>query len=318
MGDWPPDAGGTAAAVDKALADGALLRTHLLRPTWHLVPAADIRWLLALTAPHVHAANAHYYRRAGFDDDLFRRSNATLARALEGGHQQTRAELIAALQQAGIATDELGYLYLLIHAELDAVICSGALRGKLHTYALLEERAPQAQTLERDEALGELTNRYFTSHGPATLNDYRWWSGLPATAVRRGVELVQDHLRQDTVDGATYWDGPDQSPTVLAAPLVNLLPNFDEYLVGYTDRSTVYDPVDLKAMGTRGDILSSHTVVLDGQVVGVWKRTLTKDAVVIEARPFRPLEAAEHHAVVAAAKRYGSFVDLPVQLQLRP
>ncbi len=310
--------GTTSAAVDQALAAGAFLRTHVLRPTWHLVSAADIRWLLMLTAPHVHAVNAPYYRRVGLDDDLFRRSNAALARALEGGQQRTRAELIAELQQAGFVTDALGYLYLLMHAELDAVICSGALRGKWHTYALLEERAPQARTLERDEALAELTTRYFTSHGPATLNDFRWWSGLPATAVRRAVELVKGRLRQELVDGETYWDAPTPPLVAPASPVAHLLPNYDEYLVGYRDRRAVYDPVDLKALGTRGDILSTHTIVLDGQVVGVWKRTLTKDAVAIEALPFRSLDAAEYHAVVAAAERYSSFVGLPLQLQSRP
>jgi hypothetical protein len=309
--------GTTDAAVDQALAGGTLLRTHVLRPTWHVVSAADIRWLLALTAPHVHAANAHYYRRVGFDDDLFQTSNATLARALEGGHQRTRAELIAALQRAGLVTDGLGYPYLLMHAELDAVICSGALRGKLHTYALLEERAPQARTLERDEALAELTQRYFTSHGPATLADYRWWSGLPATVVRRGVELVKGRLFQDVMDGETYWDGPDPSLAVPATPTLHLLPNFDEYLVGYTDRRAVYAPVDLKAPGTRGDILPSHTIVLDGLVVGIWKRTLKKGAVTIEARPFRSLDAADQQAAGAAAERYSAFVGLPVQFQWR-
>lgn len=310
--------GTTSAAVDQALAAGAFLRTHVLRPTWHLVSAADIRWLLMLTAPHVHAVNAPYYRRVGLDDDLFRRSNAALARALEGGQQRTRAELIAELQQAGFVTDALGYLYLLMHAELDAVICSGALRGKWHTYALLKERAPQARTLERDEALAELTTRYFAGHGPATLNDFRWWSGLPATAVRRAVELVKGRLRQELVDGETYWDAPTPPLVAPASPVAHLLPNYDEYLVGYRDRRAVYDPVDLKALGTRGDILSTHTIVLDGQVVGVWKRTLTKDAVAIEARPFRSLDAAEYHAVVAAAERYSSLVGLPLQLQSRP
>ena len=273
---------------------------------------------LPTSAPHVHAANAHYYRRVGFNDDLFRRSNATLAHALEGGHQRTRAELIAALQRSGIATDGLGYLYLLMHAELDAVICSGALRGKQHTYALLEERAPSARMLDRDEALVELTRRYFVGHGPATLNDYRWWSGLPATDARLGIELVKGYLLQDVVEGETYWDSPSPPLAAPVAPMVHVLPNFDEYLVGYADRRAVYAPVDLTALGTRGDILSNHTIVLDGQVVGIWRRTLKKRAVALEARPFRSLDATESQALVAAAERYRAFVDLPLQLQWRP
>jgi hypothetical protein len=163
----------TDVAIDRAFADGAILRTHVMRPTWHFVTPADIRWMLQLTAPRVNALNASYYRQRALDDDIFKRSNAILAKALQGGKQLTRTELASVLQQAGIATGDLLRLtYLMIRAELDGVLCSGARRGKQFTYALLDEQAPQAKSLERDEALAELTRRYFTSHGPATLQDF--------------------------------------------------------------------------------------------------------------------------------------------------
>jgi len=165
--------------IEQAFTDGAILRTHVMRPTWHFVSPADIRWLLALTAPHVRAASAYYNRKLELDDAVFRRTNAVLANALQGGKQLTRDELASALQQAGIATDgEQRVTYIMMRAELDGVICSGARRGKQFTYALLAERAQQARTLDRDEALAELTMRYFTSHGPATIQDFVWWSGL--------------------------------------------------------------------------------------------------------------------------------------------
>ncbi len=168
--------GATDVDVERAIAEGSILRTHVMRPTWHFVTSADIRWMLELTGPRVHALNAYYYRQQGLDDALFARSNAVLAKALAGGNYLTRPELQAALAGAGIVADGgLRASYLMMRAELDMLICSGPRRGKQFTYALLDERAPAASSLPRDEALAELTRRYFTSHGPATLKDFAWW-----------------------------------------------------------------------------------------------------------------------------------------------
>ena len=169
----------TDDAVEKAFGDGNILRTHVMRPTWHFVAPADIRWLLKLTAPRVNAVNGYYYRKFELDDAVFKKSNKALTKALRGGKQLTRDTLRNAVQQAGVATDDLvRSAYILIRAELDGLICSGARKGKQFTYSLLDERQPNSATLERDEALAELTRRYFTSHGPATLQDFVWWSGL--------------------------------------------------------------------------------------------------------------------------------------------
>nr|MDQ6908888.1 winged helix DNA-binding domain-containing protein [Chloroflexota bacterium] len=181
----------TDAALDQAFADGAILRTHVMRPTWHFVAPADIRWLLALTAPRVNATNAYHYRKHGLNDATFARSNAALTNALRGGAQRTRTELASVLQQAGIATNDLRLGLIMMRAELDGVVCSGARRGKQFTYALLDERAPPAETLARDEALAELTRRYMTSHGPATVQDFVWWSGLTMTDAKAGLEMVK-------------------------------------------------------------------------------------------------------------------------------
>src|SRR6266704_5397496 len=163
--------------IEQAFTNGAILRTHVMRPTWHFVSPADIRWLLALTAPRVHQTLAYYNRKLELDDAVFRCTNAMLANALQGGKQLTRDELVFALQQAGIATEgEQRVTHIMMRAELDGVICSGARRDKQFTYALLAERAPHARMLARDEALAELTTRYFMSHGPATIQDFVWWS----------------------------------------------------------------------------------------------------------------------------------------------
>lgn len=308
---------GTDAAIDRAFADGAILRTHVMRPTWHFIAPNDIRWMLALTAPRVNALNAYRYRRLELDDAVFARSNAAISRALRGGKELTRLELVCVLEQAGIhADDPSRFGHLIMRAELDAVVCSGALRGNRHTYALLEERAPRATTLERDEALAELAGRYFTSHGPATLKDYVWWSGLTVTDAKRGLEMVRPHLIDEVVDGRTHWFSASTPPARDTSPTAYLLPNFDEYIVGYTDRGAAFDAAHAEMLGPRGNVLFSNIIVIDGRVAGTWKRTFRKSAVAVEMIPFARLNDAEIDALTAAAKRYGAFVDLPVDLQL--
>ena len=265
--------------IEQAFTDGTILRTHILRPTWHFVLPADIRWMLALTAPRIIAASAYYYRTLGLDDTVFSHSNAVLAKALQGGKQLTRPELVSVLQQAGIVTDDLQrFTYIIMRAELDGIICSGGRRGKQFTYALLDERAPQARILDREEALAELAGRYFTSHGPATLQDFVWWSGLTVADARIGLELVTSQLMHEVIDGQTYWRSASMPSAKDLSQTIYLLPNFDEYTVGYTDRSAIFDMSDAEKFDTPGNVLNP-TIVLDGLVVGTWKRTIKKDTV---------------------------------------
>ncbi len=305
----------TDEIIEQAFAVGAILRTHVMRPTWHFVSPADIRWLLALTAPRVNAGNASWYRRLELDDALFIRSNAVLAKALQGGKQLTRAELVSVLQRAGIATDELQrFSYIIMRAELDGIVCSGARRGRQFTYALLDERAPQAMTLDRHEALAEVASRYFTSRGPATLQDFVWWSGLTVADARTGLEMVTTQLMHEVVDGQKYWFSSSASPSNDLSQTVYLLPNYDEYIVGYTDRSAVFDASHAQHLDARGNVLFQHTIVLNGLVVGTWKRILKKDEVMLTPSLFTPLTKDETHALAASAERYGEFLNMPVNV----
>ena len=307
--------GTTDDDIEQAFTRGAILRTHLMRPTWHFVSPADIHWMLALTAPRVNAVNAYYYRKLALDDAVFMHSNAVLAKALQGGKQFTRPELASVLQQAGIATDDLQrFTHIMMRAELDGIVCSGARRGKQFTYALLDERAPQARTLDRDEALAEFARRYFTSHGPATLQDFVWWSGLTVADARASLELVTPQLMHEVVDGQTYWFSMSTPPAKDLSPTAYLLPNYDEYIVGYTDRSAVFDASHTNKLDPRGNVLFNHTIVMDGRVVGTWKRTIKKDAVIITPSLLTPLNDAETRAFAAAANRYGAFLDISVNL----
>jgi hypothetical protein len=297
------------STVERAFADGSILRTHVLRPTWHFVTPPDIRWLLALTAPRVNVANAHYYRRLELDEAVFARSNAALRKALQGGKQLTRDQLRLALQQDGIATESpLRLGYIVMRAELDGVICSGPRRGKQFTYMLLDERVPASQLPDHEQALAELTRRYFTSHGPAMVQDFVWWSGLTLTDARNGLDMVKSELVQEVVDGRRYWFASPTSPIDTGATTAYLLPNYDEYTVSYRDHSGVFDPT------YAGNLIFSHTTVIDGRVTGTWKRTLKKDAVIIESDFFTPPAAAEYLAFESAAQRYGAFLHLPVVL----
>ncbi len=298
--------------IEQAFTDGAILRTHVMRPTWHFVSPADIRWLLALTAPRVHAASAYYNRKLELDDDVFRRTHAVLANVLQGGKQLTRDELSSALKLAGIVTEgEQRVIHIMMRAELDGIICSGARRGKQFTYALLAERAPHARMLDRDEALAELTMRYCMSHGPVTLQDFVWWSGLTVVDAKAGLTMVTSHLQQETIHGQTYWFSPSTSPVQDLSQTAYLLPNYDEYTVGYTDRSAIFDALHTNRLDSRGGLLT-NTMVLGGQVIGTWKRTFKKNAVVIEANPFTPLSKTENRAFAASANCFSAFLRMPV------
>jgi len=181
----------TDADVARAFDEGRILRTHVLRPTWHFVTPEDIRWLLTLTAPRVHALNAYSYRQLDLDDAIFARCETLITDTLQGGNQLTRPGLAALLADAGIVANALRLSYIMMHAELDGLICNGAMRGKQHTYALLEERASQATTWTHEESLAELALRFFSGHGPVSLRDYVRWSGLTVADARAGLEMVK-------------------------------------------------------------------------------------------------------------------------------
>jgi winged helix DNA-binding protein len=293
------------AAVQRAFDDGAILRTHVLRPTWHFVAPRDIRWLLELTAPRVHAANAYYYRQHGMDAALIRRSNERIVEALAGGRHSTRQELGRELEALGRPTGNR-LAYFIMHAELDGLIVSGAMRGKQHTYALLDERAPAVPRLARDEALAELARRYISGHGPACSADLAWWSGLTRADAKRGLEAAAEHLGRMSLDGETYWFAPPPPSLRWRRPRVHLLPSYDELSIAFAARTAKLDP----NVNSKGDALSAHLVTVDGRIVGGWRRTISRREVVIVAQLSRPLGAVERRGLEQAAERYAASLGL--------
>jgi hypothetical protein len=294
----------TDARVRRAFDAGRILRTHILRPTWHFVAPKDIRWMLKLTSPRVSALNAYYYRRAGLDSRTLARSAKTIERALRDGRHVTRAELGDALERAGIPARGQQLAHIVMQAELDAVVCSGPLRGKHFTYALLDERVPPAAVPSNEDALAELTRRYFASHGPATLRDFTWWSGLRAVDARTGIALVKPALERTTVDGLTYYHAPSRGLQASKAPAVRLLPIYDEFVIAYQDSRQL---VDGRARTAPADPFANF-LVIDGRLAGTWRRHPTGESSDVRVAAFRPLPAAERRAIEAAVQRYSEFL----------
>jgi hypothetical protein len=300
-----------AAQVDAALASGAIVRTHILRPTWHFVAAADIRWMLALSGPRVSATMASYYRRHELEPAHFKRAQKALARALAGGHL-TRDKLRVVIQRTGVPSEGVRFSFVLMQAELDGVICSGPRQGKQFTWALLDDRVPAGAARTRDAALAELTRRYFTSRGPATVRDFVWWSGLTTKDARNGIELAGGDLAEEVIDGARYWSAADPYPAPRRRGTAYLLPLYDEFLIAYKDRSAMVAPGDGKRIMDIGGF--SAPLVIDGRVVASWKRPVGPGGVVVAVTPFVTLTPEQRRAIAAAVRRYGDFLGVDASL----
>jgi hypothetical protein len=281
----------------------------MMRPTWHFVSPDDIRWIQALTSPRVHTANGFMYRALELDAKTLARSRRAIERALANDTALTRPELQAALGRAGIQADGHRLAYLVMHAELEQMICSGPRRGKQFTYALLDRRAARARRLGRDEALLELTRRYFASHGPATIRDFSWWSGLTMKASREGVQMAESFLTSETVADRTYWFVPSSGDGVGRPSAAYLLPNYDECLIAYKDRGSVIE----RPSGPPQRHVYNHHVMIGDDVVGSWKR-IEKKPESIEVHVHRTLTAAESRAVTATGRAYSDFVKRPVTI----
>lgn len=282
-------AGSTDQTIEQAFNQGDILRTHVLRPDWHFISPADIRWMLELTSPALKSFNKDIYHTLGIDAILLRKSKRTIARALEKG-QLTRLQLLHVLKKEGIHTDELRLGWLLMDAELDGLICSGGMEGQQFTYALLDQRAPAMRQGEREEYLAELTKRYFLSRGPATVRDFAGWSGLRTTDIKKGMELNRHWLVSEVVDGQTYWFAP--SADVLDYyPSLFLLPALDEWAIAYPGNS-FFKPM----------------LVIDGHISGSWASVLGEDRVTIDVDSPVKMDSVLQEAMQRETRRYGSFI----------
>jgi hypothetical protein len=303
-------AGATNAMIQQAFDAGRILRTHVLRPTWHFVTPADIGWLLELTGQSVHRRMAVYDKQLGLDAPIFRRAAKVCERVLRDNNFLMRKELGKHFAEAGLPATGWTLGHIALYLEAEAVICSGPRRGNQSTYALLGERAPPCRRLTREDALGELARRYFRSHGPATLRDFVWWSGLSTPDAKRGLELIS--TRELEVDGKRYWT--IGSVRTKARHTVHLLPVYDEYIVAYRDRDVVpQGPARVPARSS-GYVQFQHALVIDGQVAGTWRAAPKGKGIELRVAPLRPLGAGEVRAVRRQAALYQRFVGTAVSL----
>jgi Winged helix DNA-binding domain len=297
-----------------SLEDGRVVRTHVLRPTWHYVRAEDIGWLLELTAPRVRQTTAKQLRSVhGLDGRRLDRATAAVVEILGEHPDLTRGQIAEALRDRGFDTDGQGMMILLAHLELDRLICSGRPLDDEHTYALFADRVPTGGRFDRSEALGELAFRYFSGHGPATERDLAYWATLTLTDVRHGLNLVGARLASFEHDGKTFWHARADPPARRGEPPGHLLQILDEMYRGYQDTRWVLDAATIVP---RAREPSAGMALVDAQLLAAMRRRVTTDRVLFELAPYRSLRPKEIDALHGAAERYGDYLGLVPTLEL--
>lgn len=308
--------GVTDAHVEKAFNDGLILRTHLLRPTWHFVTPEDIRWLIELTAPRIRKAMAYYDRELELNSTIYKKCNDIIGKAITGGHHLTRVALNELLLHNGISLNGRQMGQVMMNAEMDCVVCSGKREGKQFTYALFDERASVDTSIDKDKALLLLATRYFTSRGPATLKDFSVWSGLTITDAKRCASMLDATVfTQESFEGNEYWLSRETldmaasfgSPSTKKVQKSFLMPDYDEYGMGYIDRTAIFNPIKITSEFKRNNPVFDRMIIVDGIIEGTWKRTIKGKSVIVETYPFRELSKVKADLVRKAVDRFVKF-----------
>ena len=302
----------TNRTIEAAINKGEIIRTHLLRPTWHFASAEDVRWMLELTAPQIRSSMVGRHREMGLTGPVLKKSYTVMEKALRGGMHLPRDELIAELGKAKIATDGGHASHLFLSAESEEIICSGGLKDGRQTYALLDEWVPKTKSLPKEEALAKLAARYFDGHGPATFQDFVWWSGLPVNHARQALESVKREFRFETIDSQTYWFSGAFSAAKPPAESAFLLPAFDEFLISYKGRlASLPHENHHKAVSNNG--IFYPIIVVNGRVTGTWKRIIKKSQArpspTIQKKYFERPDKTEAALIDKAEARYLRFVE---------
>ncbi len=302
-------------AVEQAIADRTIVRTWPMRGTLHFVAADDVRWMLSLLTPRVRSGMERRQKELGLDRNVLNKCQDVLLEALNGGKQLMRNEVYTILENKGITTTAQRGIHIINHLAQTQVLCHGCHNDKQPTYVLLDHWIPPSKTLTPEEALAEITLRYFTSHGPATIQDFVWWTGLKVSDARIGIASVAQHLINSEIDNKVYWYAPglrDMKPSKTTF----LLSGFDEYILGYTDRTLMVDKMHLPKLVPGNNGMFMPPVVINGKVEALWKRTIKKERVIISLFPFHKLSNSTLDKVVRAAQPYGKYLEMPVDVQM--
>lgn len=305
----------TEAKVEKAIADRAIVRTWPMRGTLHFIAPCDVRWILEYLAPRVISAAARRHRELELDGPVFARSEKILTRALEGGKALTRPEMMSLLERGRIAAaNQRGY-HILWRLALSGILCGGPREGKQQTFVLLDEWIPSKRRRPLEEELANFALRYFTSHGPATAEDFGWWMGIKKSEACAAIDSIASHLSSFQANGSTYWLASSASTPPDQRGSVYLLPSFDELLIGYTNRSDAVAPEYAQAVAPGANGMFMPIIVKGGRVVGTWKRTLGKaNSVSLTSAPLTPFSNADLRGWKAAAKHYADFLGTEAKL----
>lgn len=298
------------SAIEKAIADRKIVRTWPMRGTLHFVAPEDIRWMLQLLTPRIIAKTKRLYQEQGLDVKTLNKSKKVIERALLKNQILTRPELYQALNEEGIAVNEQRGIHIIGYASQQQLICFGPRSGKQHTFVLLDEWIPKSKKLENDEALAELASRYFDGHGPATMQDFAWWSGLTLSEVKKSIAMIQGNLLSIKIDDQQYFMKPTNSSFSKQSQQVSLLSWFDEYIIGYKDRSAAFDPATQKFIEKPKNGLYTPVLLVNGKIAGNWRRSIEKHDIKVNVEPFRKFNEKEEKAIDRAIKDYRHFLTV--------
>ncbi len=308
--------GSTENIIEDALNKAEIIRTHLMRPTWHFVSPDDIYWMLELTAPQIKSSMSSRDRELGLTKSVYSKSNKIIEKVLLKQKQLKREDIKAELENANISTDNNRLSHLLFRAELEGIICSGEIYGSKQTYALLSERVPNKKVLTRQEALEALAKKYFTSHSPATVRDFSWWSGLNLTEAKAGLEKVKSEFISETINSETYWFNGSLQKSKFNNDSIYLLPAYDEYIISYRDRSASL-PLQQHKTTISSNGMFWPVVVINGHVSGTWKRTIKKENVIVDFSLFYSLNKKQKIIVEESANKFGNFLGKKAELNFK-
>jgi hypothetical protein len=301
----------TEAGMERALAEGNIVRTWPLRRTYHVAAAEDVRWMLALLAPRALAGAKGRRLGLGIDDATLDKARTVVLEALADGVPRTRDNLLAYMDEAGIQTAGQRGIHILVNMAQSALICMGPRAGKEYTFVALDAWVPHAPPLAREEALGRLATRYFSGHGPATIKDFVWWAYITVADARAGIDAAGQAIEKVAVGKTEYWMAAGAMDTGASpVPHALLLPGFDEYFLGYSDRSAVMDAEHAEHLQPGANGMFKPALLVDGRVAGIWQKKVTKKDMTVSVEPFAPLAAATKEAVAAQAARFGEFLGM--------
>lgn len=302
--------------IEETINSAKIIRTHILRPTWHLVSSEDIYWMLDLSGPQVKRIILSETRKYGYDEKEFEKINLALEKILAGNNHLTRDEIMKELYVKKLSDDySLSPVLIMMYAELEGLVCNGKMKGKQTTYALLEERVSRPSTkLTKEEALVKLAKRYFESHGPATLLDFSWWSGFSPTTVKTVINSIETELNSITVNNQKYWYGTDLPVPDNFSESVHFLPAFDEILIAYKTREVSIVLEHQPNAFTKNGIFKP-VILENGKVIGTWKRTIKKDHAKIETQFFSAINNIKKSAIFEAVKPFENYLETKVSIE---